>query len=373
MAADLVVEPVVDRRSRNQFLSLPDAIYRDYPNYVPPLRRDLIELFGPKSSFRERGRIQLFLAKRAGRPVGRIGAIVDQAYNDYQKDHVAFFGFFESVNDQSVADALFDRVRSWAEEQGYDRVIGPFSPSTNDTIGVLVEGFDDPPALMMAYNPPYYQTLMEAAGLTKRDHLLAYRLNLETLDMDYWQRRLRRIQDRIEGFRIRPIDPTNLTSEMAIIRYIYNEAWRDHWGFVPLSEAEGDHLVKSLKSIMIPELVGFSELINQPVGVVLSLPDYNQILIRLSGRLTPLALIKFLFYRNKITRARVLMNGVISEFRPLGVMPIQLFHHGLALKKAGFKEVELGWIVETNMLARRIIERLGAEIYKRYNVYHLQV
>ena len=201
---------------------------------------------------------------------------------------------------------------------------------------------------------------------------MAYRLIMDTLSPEAWSPRVDRIYQRSPGLRVRDGRPERLAEEVAIIRHIYNSAWQEHWAFTPIDEAEAGLMVRQLKPILVPQLAKITELDGRPVGVALTLPDYNQVLIRIKGRLTPLAILKVLRHRRRITRARVVLDGALPEHRAQGVMAVQLMETGLALKRLCYRELEMGWIVKENMLARRPIERIGAKVCKRYNVYRLE-
>jgi hypothetical protein len=310
----------------------------------------------------------LFLAKRDGETIGRIAAILDRAYVEFSREKAVFFGFFESVNDDDVARSLIDEVRAWGTVREMDSIRGPFNPSTNDECGLLVEGFDIAPMLMMPYNPPYYDDLMKACGLKRCRELYSYILEsaaavekLETL--------ANHVRKRMPNVIIRPIRLNRIEEELQIVRDIYNDAWKENWGFVPITESETDFLCSRLKPLVVEDLVLFAELQGEPVAFIASFPDYNQVFKRLNGKIGLIGGLKFLYYSRKITDLRTMLLGVKQRHQRRG---IEVFLYLESFKRAmrrGFKRSELSWILDENRLVRRAIETVGGRIYKTYSLY----
>lgn len=369
-AAPLVV-PARDRRLLERFIRLPWSIYRDDPAWVPPLLSDVRKVLDRSHPFHRHAEVEYFLALRDERPVGRIAAIVNHAYNEFHETKTGFIGLFESVDDEGVAAALFEAATDWLRDRGMPEALGPFNLSTNDELyspGVLLDGFDRAPALLMAHTPPYYARLFEGAGWTKARDLLAY-----WLEADAPPQRLVRALDRvaggIEGLEIRPMDLRRLDREVERVKEVYNAAWERNWGFTPLTDAEIAHMAKDLKPIIDTRLALLAEVHGEPVGFALALPDFNQVLKRLNGRLLPFGIFKVLWYRRRIDRARIFTLGVKPAYRRTGIdalLYLRIFQNGIP---AGFRKGEASWILEDNWGMRRALERMGGFVYKTYRVY----
>jgi len=359
------------RREIKAFVGLPWSIYKNDQYWVPPQRSDLMDQFQPAHPFFEHARMDLFMAFRDGRPVGRVAGIVDQNYIDFHNEPIAFFGFFESVNDPEVAKAIFDHLKAWAKELGFDKIRGPFNPSTNDPCGFLAQGFDDPPTLLMPYNPPYYLDLIKGCGLTACKDLPAYIMHRSP--NEFLNRIAQKVHARLPGLTVRPIKVKELREELSIFLDVYNSAWSENWGFVPITDSEIEHLASQLKWGIVPELIQVAELDSEPIGVIVSFPDYNFIFKKMkSGRMTPLGLARFLFCRNKITKARVWMLGVKKKYRQLGVETVLISDTWDKAYAWGIESAEMSWILDDNLPMRRAIERIGGEVYKVYRIFEGQ-
>jgi GNAT superfamily N-acetyltransferase len=305
-----------------------------------------------------------------GGVVGRIAAIANHAHARAHPDerHVGFFGFFESVDDQAVADALLAAAAGWLGSRGLRVLRGPMNFSTNDDCGLLVDGFDSPPVLMMPHNPPYYRRLLERAGCTKAMDLLAYQGSGDTVPQ-----RLADAAARLAGrlrVTLRPLSMRRFWAEVDLIKQLYNRAWDANWGFIPMTDDEMTHLAKQLKPVVVPELVVLAYARDQLVGFAIALPDYNVALrANRSGRLLPFGFIRLLRKRRHIARARVLTLGVVREHRRTGVDALLyewIWRHGNA---RGYTWCESSWILETNTAMRNALERMGFSVYKTYRVF----
>ncbi len=363
------VVAVDNKKALKQFVELPYTLYRDDPYWVPPLRIAVKELLDRgKHPFYANADAEFYLALSGGRVVGRVAAILDRAHNRFHQENAGFFGFFESVNDSAVAEALLRRARQWVFDRGANVMRGPVSPSTNYECGMLIEGFDSSPMVMMTYNPPYYPTLMDRAGLRKARDLYAYLSNSHIIDL----KKIGRIADRVmatAGVNVRPIDMKNFDAEVAGIWEIYSAAWARNWGFIPMSKEEFVHMGKEMKQILKPELVLVGEVGGRMVGFALALPDINQALKPAGGRLFPTGLLKILYYQRLITNVRVLALGVVEEYRASGLAAG--FYATLVrnARKLGFGDCEMSWILEDNVLMNRSLGVMGAKRYKTYRIY----
>jgi GNAT superfamily N-acetyltransferase len=369
LAEQIEIAPVQNARDLKRFIEFPYSHYRHDPFWVPPLRIAQKELFDVKRHpFHRHAQVQCFLALRDGGVAGRIAAILDPNYNQFQNEEAGFFGFFESVNDQSVADALLGAARDWLRERGARVIRGPMNPSTNYECGLLVDGFDSSPQVMMTYNPRYYAELLERAGLRKAKDLYAYHVTTAGLEVGKSERVAQRAAD-VNQVRIRPVRMDAFQQEVELIWGIYNAAWSRNWGFVPATRDEFLFMARDMKSILEPELVLIGEVQGRAVGFALALPDINQALKHAHGRLFPLGLLKILYHKRSVRSVRVIVLGVLEEHRTAGVAAgfyAELFRRGSRL---GYESGEMSWVLEDNVLMCRSIEALGGARYKTYRIY----
>jgi GNAT superfamily N-acetyltransferase len=370
-APAVAVRAVAGGPDLDRFIRLPWGIYRDDPQWVPPLLADVRSVLDPKHPFYQHADVQLFLAWRDGAPVGRIAAVVNRAHNDFHGDALGFFGLFECADDQEAADSLLGAAEQWLRERGRTACHGPFNLSTNDELsspGVLVEGFDTPPAIMMSHNPPHYGRLLAESGYSGVKDLVAYWVDRVQAPPERLARALERgVQ--ASNLTIRPLDMKRFRQEVAAIEDIYNSAWERNWGFVPMTPAEIGFMAKHLKPVVRPELCLLVYAGDQPVGFALALPDYNQALKRLDGRLLPLGVFKLLWYRRKIDAIRVITLGLKPEFRKTALDAMLMGRIFEAAVKLGMAEGECSWILEDNWAMRRGIDRIGGRVYKTYRVF----
>ena len=363
------VEEVRTDRDLMAFIRFPWELYRENPYWVPPLIKDMLQRLGPGHPFRSHSEVILFLAYQEGRIAGRIAGIIDRNYIEFHQDKVGFFGFFESVPGAEVASALFAPVRTWLKDRGMEKMAGPMNPSTNDECGLLLDAFDSPPSLMMPYNPEYYPDLVEREGMKKAMDLYAYLLEQETFDLDRLNRIAERLQKRVPELRIRPIRLRDFDAELTIVKELYNQIWSRNWGFVPLTGPEIDDLAKNLKPLVVPDLVLFAYWGEEPVGFSVGLPDFNQVLKHLNGKIGLLGGLKFLYYTKKIHRLRVMLLGVKPAFQKRGIeglLYLETFRRGI---RKGYYSAECSWILESNPLMQRGLEAMGGKRYKTYRIY----
>ncbi len=369
MRKETKVIEVQNQKDLLRFIQFPWTLYKGDPFWVPPLIKDQLHKFSSNHPFSSHAEMKLLMALQDGKVVGRIAGIIDHHYVAFQGEKVGFFGFFESIRDSAVGEDLFNHVKIWLKNQGMEKMIGPMNPSTNDECGLLIEGFDSPPCLMMPYNPPYYPSLMEESGLKKAMDLYAYLLEKDSFRFDRLNRITERIKKSEPHLSLRPVRMRHLNKELKIIKEIYNQAWSRNWGFVPMTEEEIDEMAKSLKPLAVAELVLFAYWKDEPVGFSVALPDYNVVLKHLNGKLGPLGLIKFFYYSRKIKKIRVLLLGIKKEFQKRGVeglLYIETFKRGI---EKGYQEAECSWILESNLLMQHGIEAMGGRRYKTYRIY----
>jgi len=367
------VEKVGTKRDFRQFLLFPWKIYRNDPNWVPPLLIEMKEKLNPqKNPFFEHARMQLFLARGGNEIAGRIAGIIDDNHNNFHSEKVVFFGLYESRNDQEVAGALLDAVAEWGKAQGMEILRGPMNLSMNDECAFLLEGFDLPPVIKMPYNPPYYLELMEKCGLSKAKDLYAFFMTRDHQAME----KVRSIVEKKEKestVTIRKVTPETADEDIRKIQFVYNNAWEKNWGFVPWTENEMAYVVRKLKKVADLDLVILAEDKGRPVGFAFGLPNYNEIFKKMNGRLTPLSILKFLVYRNRIEGMRALVFGIVKEYRQTGLS--YLLYSALeknAIRK-GYTWGELSWQLEDNEAVNRFNLSLGGRIYKKYRIYEKRI
>jgi hypothetical protein len=353
-----------------EFIDFPWSLYAEYPRWVPPLKKEVSRLLDPRRHpFWSSAERRLFLARRGSQVVGRIAGIIDHRYNEFHGEQMGIWGFFECADDPAAAATLFSAVETWARRKGMTFVRGPLNPSTNYEVGLLVEGFDYPPVLMMPYNPPYYSRLVESCGFAKEKDLLAF-----LIDGDYrlpeWMDSMAGRIARKKGIHIRLIRPKDYDAEFALIREIYNDSWSANWGFVPLSDEEMRDIQKSVVSFADPDLAFFIYCEDEPAAVCVIFPDINPLLKRLNGRIGLLGLLKALLYSRKINGLRLLMFGVKEKYRQLGV-PMLAFHHiyEVVRKKRKYQYLEMGWTLEDNEAVNTLAVEASARPYKRYRIF----
>ena len=372
----LHITPVASKSDLRGFVALPWRLYEGDPCWVPPLRRQVLDLLSVSHPFYADGRAEreLFLARRAQRVVGRIAAIVNRAANAYQGDHEGFFGFFECEDDPEAAAGLVAVAREWVKARGCDCLVGPVSPSTNYECGLLIEGFDTPPTVMMTYNPRRYAELLEGAGLRKAKDLYAYASPVHPKSLDRLARLTERAKQREPSLETRSVDLGAFSREVEIIREVYNRAWEKNWGFVPVSEAEFEWLARDLKPLVDPELLRIAFMDGEPAGFLLALPDVNPALGVLNGSMgNPFRLLKAWFIGRRRVGLRLITMGVKEEYRLRGIEGI-MFYEGLrAALERGYRWSEYSWILEDNELAKRTVRLMDAKLTKVYRIYSVPV
>jgi len=364
----ITIDPVMSSTDMGNFVRMQSYIYYYDKNWVAPLRMDEYKkLDRKKHPFYKHAVAEFFLAKRLRTPIGRIAAIVDRAFEEYHGEKVAYWGWFECENDPTIAKGLFDTALDWAKRQGCTRIIGPLSPSANDIAGLLVDGFNEPPVLMMAYNPPHYVNLVEGYGHKKWKDLYAW-----LLDNPAIPERLEKIIPKVEkrgGFTIRNLNMKDYANEIERARVIYNDFEQVNNIYTPMTGAEFDYLAKDLKMIVDPDLVFFAEVDGKPVGLSITLPDFNVALKPAKGKILPFGLLKILATKKKIHRARTIAMGIIDGYRSRGIDLAFYYHTYINGVKKGYTSAELSWVDEDNNAMNNVAKKLGAKCYKTYRIY----
>jgi hypothetical protein len=367
------IRQVADSRDLKAFIEVPWAIYRDDPNWVPPLKFERKEAFSEKNPFFEHARWQAWLAYRDGVPVGRISAQIDSLYLELHDAHTGFFGMIEAPEDPEVFAALFGAAGGWLKEQGMQTALGPFNLGINQEIGCLVEGFNSPPYVMMGHARPYYGALIEGQGYEKVQDVLSYELKKEMFALpDIVQRMVKRQAARMK---LRQVDRKNKAAELETLRSIFNDAWSGNWGFVPFTEKEFNAVGKELFMIMPPDFSWIVEVDGEPAAFMILIPNLNEVIADLDGRLFPFGWAKLL-WRLKVRSpksARVALMGVRQKYQNTRLGPALAFRSIQALyeptMKRNMEMMEMSWILEQNKGIRNIIEKVGGVVSKRYRLY----
>lgn len=361
---------VASKEEKEAFVTFPYSHYANDEYWVAPLLIEQKKLLDTeKNPFYNNAEIALFNASFNGKPAGRIAAIVDYRYNEFHNTKTGFFGFFECIKQQSTANLLFKVAEDWLRDKEMELVMGPANPSMMDEIGILVEGFDKYPTILMPYHKDYYNQIIQSSGYKKEMDLLTYLVTQESVDRDRANRAMEIVKKRLPGIHIRKIKLRKIKEEVKIIREIFNSAWKNNWGFIPLSTEEFDLLAADLKSIVDPDFAHIAEIDGKPVAFSVALPDYNQIFKKMNGRLFPFGLFKILWNRKKIDKIRTALMGVIPEYQGKG---IDVLLHREAIEsglRKGVYSSEVGWILENNIQMIRVAEKIGGTIDKRYRVY----
>jgi len=370
------IRHVATRRDLNTFVHLPWAIYRNHPLWVPPLKFDVRNrLDRGKNPFFEHAEAEYWLAFRDGDPVGRITAHYDRNFNRFQHNEWGMFGWFEARDDPLVAGALLDAAEEWLRDRKRDRMVGPLSFSTNDQdAGLLVDGFDREPLILNQWTQPYYPALLEGAGLTKAMDLYMWELWVD--DRASVHPAIMRMAEEVKtkhGIDVRGMRKRDLRSEVDRFLEVYNEAWERNWGFVPLTDEEVRHYAKELKPILDENWAFIAEKDGETVGAALTLPDYNQVLKHLNGRLLPIGWAKALYWRRKINRVRVFALGVKAKHQHTGVAAKLYTEHFDSAARTPQKGGEMGWILETNRSMNRAMEGMGGKIVSTYRLFEKEL
>jgi GNAT superfamily N-acetyltransferase len=367
------IEEVKTGKHLKKFIRFPWSVYGNDPHWVPPLILDVKEkLDRMKNPFFEHAEMDVFLAYKGTEIRGRIAAIIDHSHNQMHGEKTAFFGMFECRDDLQTAQALIGRAASWAKEHGMTNLRGPMNLSMNDECALLLEGFDSPPMIMMPYNPPYYLELMSKCGLVKAKDLFAYKLSQDSQT----KKDIRAVVDQISGsttVTLRTLDFSRMESEINKVKSVYNQAWEKNWGFVPWTDKEMDHMARKLKQLADPRLIILAEDEGRPVGFAFGLPNWNEVMIQINGRLFPFGIFKILLNKRKMKGVRALVFGILKEYRLTGLSYLLYQKFIDSALEAGYQWGETSWQLEDNEAVNRFAESLGAELYKKYRIYEKSI
>lgn len=377
LPASLTIREVITRADRKAFIDLPFSLYANDPNWVPPLKSEVAELIGDISTnpWFEHGRAKFWLALRGATVVGRISAQVDSLVLEYISPDLGHFGMFECIDDQAVANLLITTAEAWLKVQGMARAQGPFSISIWDEPGLLIDGFDQPPTVMMGHHLPYYAALIEATGYTGVKDLFCYEIDVRAGFPDIVQR-IVSAGEKNKRISVRKVDKSNFAAEAALILDILNDAWTGNWGFVPLTPLEVAHVGKKLKPLVYEDLIRIASYDGVPVAFMISLPDLNEFMRDLNGSLWPFGWAKLLWrlHNPKINRIRVPLMGVrksLQGSRTASMLAFMLIEY---CRRAGVEHYgaqigEMGWILDDNGPMRSITTAIDSHISRTYRVY----
>lgn len=371
MSTDYKVVRVESKPQRREFMNLIWRIYKDDPNWIPPIIMNQEELVGFRPHpFYENAKCRAFIVEKQGLVVGRILAIINHGHNQRYGEKRGFFGFFDCIDDSQAANLLFAEACRYLKSEGMTDVRGPCNPSLNYEIGTLVEGFDTPPTFMMTYNWPYYEKLIQNFGFEKVQDLYAYEGNFEMLKTI--DPKLKFIIDEVKrrfNVKVRPASRRNFKAEVSLFLKIYNEALQSTWGFVPLSDAECQSIGASLKMLVDPAVTSIIEVDGKPVGISMGLPDYNPLIKKINGKLFPFGFLTLLFGRRKIKKIRLISTNVIPEYQRWGLGLVALDRMLPDCLAKGINDAEFSWVLESNQLSRGSLERAGTKRTKTYRLY----
>ena len=361
---------VSSKDEKKAFIHFPYNHYKHDKYWVAPLLMEQKKLLNEKKNpFYNNAEIALFNAEYNGKPAGRIAAIIDHRFNKFHNRQTGFFGFFECIDNQSTVDLLFKVAEDWLKDKGMKDVLGPANPGMMDEIGILVDGFEKYPSILMPYHKRYYDKLIKEAGYEKEIDLLTYLVTQDSVDRERATRAVDIVKRRLPGISVRKINLKKIREEVSIIKEIFNSAWKNNWGFIPLSTEEFDSLAADLKTIVDADFAHIAEIDGQPVGFSVALPDYNQIFRKMNGRLLPFGIFKILWNKRKMNKIRTALMGVLPKYQGKG---IDVLLHREAIENGVIRDYyssEVGWILENNVHMIRVAEKIGGTLDKRYRMY----
>ena len=364
------IDQVSTKKGMKEFIRFPWTVYEGDPNWVPPLKSEVEFILSEKNPFFHHAEAACFLARDGSNVLGRVAAIIDHNHINIHNEQAGFFGFFECLPDPAVAEKLLDTAAAWLKERDIEIMRGPMNPSVNDECGFLLDGFDSPPMIMMTYTPRYYLDYLERCGLTKSKDLYAYISVIKDVpSAGRLEKLASAVKSRVPGLTVRPANMKEFQRELQTIKDIYNSAWSHNWGFVPMTDEEIESMAKRLKPLIVPELLIMAEVNGNPAGFFMAVPDYNQVLGKINGRLGPVGIMKFLWYSRKISDIRVLTMGVKEEYRKKGIEGLLYLESFKAAMKKGYERAEMSWVLEDNVLMQRGCELMGGKLYKKYRLY----
>ncbi|MCZ6703713.1 MAG: hypothetical protein O6940_11830 [Ignavibacteria bacterium] len=369
-----LIEVKYNDKHWEDFIKFPWKIYENNQHWVPPLLVELNkQLNHSKNPFFKKAKIKYWIAVCNKKVVGRISAIINERHNLYYKDKVGFFGYFECINNDSIAKKLLNKASSWLNKHNMNCICGPINLTPFNECGLLIEGFNTPPFIQMTYNPMYYQKLLNNAGYLKEIDLLAFQLEPNSvLRNKTLIQKLKRINNMLaknENISFRKFNPKDFTNEIERVRILFNNYMKENWGFIPIEKDEFKFAVTSLRKIIIKEFALFAVVNGQPVGFSIALPDINQVFKLLNGKLFPFGIFKYLYFKNKMSNLRLILMGVNKPFRKKGLEAHFYYHTLMEAKMRNFKNVELSWISEKNYEMLQVMDNMNAQLYKRYRIF----
>ena len=372
----ITVKPVAGRKMLETFIRVPWPIYRDDPRWVPPLILERRQFLSPQNPYFEHAQFQSWIAFRGAVPVGRISAQIDRLHLERYNDHTGFWGMLEAQNDPAIFQALFATAETWLHKRGIQRILGPFNLSINHEIGLLVEGFDTPPMVMMGHALPYYAQQLAPLGYTKVKDVLAYIASTDLTITPGMQAVIRHYDQRIA---IRFFDFKRIAEDLEILRSVFEDAWSENWSFLPFTPEELRHMGQDLKLFVPKEFAAIADFDGEPAAIFVVFPDLNEAIQDLNGRLLPLGWAKLLWRlkRPALNNLRVPLMGVRKRYhnsRLAAALALSLIDRvGQVARSKGYQQVEMSWILEDNTRMRNMIESLGGRVYKRYRMYEKQL
>lgn len=373
----LHVLPVSSKRHWDNFLRLPNLLHQNDPNWVPPLQISVKNVLNKKNPFFKHAKIQIWIAYHDQHPVGRIVAVINDVHNDFHNEKVAFWGFFESINDHEVVGQLFAAVTHWAQEYGVNVLRGPVNLSTNYECGLQISAFDTRPFVMMPQNPAYYPKLIELQGFVKAKDLEAWKIEQKTAKFHPKLLAKANKFSEMHSIIIRPIHLDQFDHEIEKIYEVYNDAWEKNWGFVPMKQDEFYFLAKAMKAILFPHSCYVVEVAGEMAGFGIWLPDINQVLIKIrNGKLLPTGAFKLFWYtkvKKLMNQGRILTLGIRKKFRHLNLGSLLYTKYLEVLPEAGYPVSECSWILEDNQSMRSALRLMNAEVYKIYRIYEKKI
>lgn len=373
----IVIKPVLSKSDLDLFIRLPGLLYRNDPHWIEPLHFERRQHLSPKNPVFGHLKWQAWIAWADDKPVGRITAQVDTLHRQLHGNDTGHFGMLEAIDDPAIFESLMSTAESWLRQEGAHRITGPFNLTINEESGLLVEGFDEPPCALMGHSKPYYGTRVEGLGYQPAVDLLAYWMRTDELNFPPPIRRMMdRVRDRVT---IRALNRKNFQAEVKILRDIFNDAWANNWGYIPFTEAEFEELGKNLKLLVPGDLLYIAEVDGEPSAFIVALPNINEAIAPLKGRLLPFGWLRLLWKMKVqgVSTARVPLMGVrqMHQHSRLGPTLALLLIEALytPFVKHGIQALEMSWILESNTGMRNILEHIGAYIYKRYRVYEKRI
>ena len=367
------VKKVRTPAEKNQFIRLPWKIYSDFPYWVPPLIGEREKFLNPGiNPFLKESKVDLFLVVSGDqKPVGRVAFIINYTHNKIYSERVGFFGMLETINDRKVSDLLLNTAETWCRKNKLNKLLGPVNLSTNHECGLLIDGFDAPPVIGIPYNPPYYVDLIESWGLSKAKDLVSLRLDLIHIP-EYLNLGVARLRKR-KRFSIRPLRMKEFNKEIGIMWEIYNSSWNVNWGFVPMSREEFEYSANEARAFIQPELCFIAEVKGKPAGFSFTLPNINEVLKKMNGRIFPFGWARFLWSKRNIKLYRVVALGIEKKYRHLGIDAVLYHEIYQTFMEKKIKWCDMSWVLEDNKAMLAPIERIGGTIYKRHRIYERNI